>query len=390
MTTERKTAITLRQILNLVGKLDDSRGIETPRERFRVFLRDNVREVGQIRDYIQECLRLTGDQYNRALQDLVNHLGNLLGFEVQFGRYHGVRGEIGFDGHWKSPSGSYIVVEVKTTEAYAVKTSTLVGYVDELISEKKIPGWDNALGLYVVGKPDPETNQLENAIVAEKRMSQLRIISVESLLSLAEMMNEYEVDHEDILAILLPSGPRVDPVVELMSRVVAQPTPEELPPEEEKPPETGEVNYWLTPVRSEPGRTAEQVIQTLVAEEGIYAFGERTPGRRHLKPGDWLCFHASGKGVIAHANVKSRPEKKFHPKVKHPDKYPWTFRVEEAKLYLNDPVIIDAEVRAKLEAFKNRDLNRPWGWFVQATRRISSNDFDILTRAQLKNESTRN
>jgi len=376
----RKTAISLSQILNLVGKLDDSSGIETPRERFRAFLRDNVQEVGQIRDYIEECLRLTGDQYNRALQDLVNHLGSLLGFEVKFGRYHGVKGEIGFDGHWKSPSGSHIVVEVKTTEAYTIKTSVLVGYVDELISERNIPAWDNALGLYVVGKPDPEISQLENAIVAQKRINQLRIISVESLLSLAEMMNEYEVNHEDILAILLPSGPRVDPVVELMARVVAQQPPEELPPEEERPPETGEVNYWLTPVRSEPGATAEQVIQTLVKQEQIYAYGERTPGRKQIKPGDWLCFHASGKGVIAHAKVMSTPEKKTHPKVLHPDKYPWIFRVGEAKLYPDDPVVIDADVREKLEAFQNRDLNKPWGWFVQATRRISASDFDTLTR----------
>lgn len=227
----------------------------------------------------------------------------------------------------------------------------------------------------------PKLVQLENAVVAEKRLGQLRIISVESLLNLAELMNEYKVDHEDMLAILLPSGPRVDPVVELMARVVAQPPPVELPPEEEKPSETGEVNYWLTPVRSEAEATAcMQVIQTLVEQEGVYAFGERTPGRKNLKPGDWLCFHASGKGVIAHAKVMSKPEKKPHPKVRHPDKHPWTFRVEEAKLYLNDPVIIDAKVRAKLETFQNRDLNRPWGWFVQATRRISANDFDILTR----------
>jgi len=378
--TGEKTAISLRKILNLVGKLDDSLGIETPRERFRAFLKENIHEVGQIRDYIEECLRLSGDQYNRALQDLVNHLGSLLGFEVQFGRYHGVKGEIGFDGHWKSPTGSRIVVEVKTTEAYAIKTSTLVGYIDELISEKRIPDWDKALGLYVVGRPDPKVNQLENAIKAEKRIDQLRIISVESLLNLAEMINEYEVDHEDILAILLPSGPTVDPVVDLMARVVARPPPEELPPEVEPPTEIGEANYWLTPVRSEPEATAEQVIQTLVGQEQMYAFGERTPGRKHLKPGDWLCFHASGKGVIAHAKVMSRPEKKPHPKVQHKDKYPWTFRVGEAKLYLNDPVIIDAEVRANLEVFRNRDLNKSWGWFVQATRRIGLNDFNILTR----------
>jgi hypothetical protein len=40
-----------------------------------------------------------------------------------------------------------VVVEVKTTEVYAVKTATLVGYVDDLISEKRIPvgtlHWDS-------------------------------------------------------------------------------------------------------------------------------------------------------------------------------------------------------------------------------------------------------
>lgn len=44
-----------------------------------------------------------------------------------------------------------------------MKAAALVGYVDELISEKKIPGWDSALGLYVIGRHDLEIRQLENA-----------------------------------------------------------------------------------------------------------------------------------------------------------------------------------------------------------------------------------
>ncbi|GAI10779.1 unnamed protein product, partial [marine sediment metagenome] len=137
---------------------------------------------------------------------MVNYVGHFLGFEVTFGRYKGAQGQIGFDGHWISPTGFHIVVEVKTTEAYAIKAATLVNYVNELISEKEIPSWDNALGLYVVGRSDPELRQLENAVVAEKRKDQLRIISGNSLLSLAELMNEYDVSHEDILAVLRPSG----------------------------------------------------------------------------------------------------------------------------------------------------------------------------------------
>ena len=380
-------SITLKQILNLVGKLNDSPGEDTPRERFRNFLKENVTEIGQIRDYIEECLRTTGEQYNYALQDLVNYVGHFLEFDVTFGRYRGVQGQIGFDGHWKSPTEFHIVVEVKTTEAYAIKASTLIGYIDELISEKNIPNWDNALGLYVVGRPDPEINQLENAIIAEKRTHQLRIISVESLLSLAEMMNEYDVSHQDILAVFLPSRPTIDPIVDLMARLVAQPKEEiilEEKPRITEPLTEDEIAYWLTPVKSDEEETAEEVINTLVGEEKIYAFGERTPGRSHLKPGDMICFYATTKGIVAHAKVLSKPEKQLHPKGRHSERYPWVFNLDHTELYLDDPIVIDVSVRNQLDQFQGRDPNRNWAWFVQATRRISKHDFEILTRQQEK------
>jgi hypothetical protein len=125
--------------------------------------------------------------------------GHFLGFEVTFGRYRGVTNGVGFDGHWKSPTGVHVVVEVKTSDTYAIKTATLVGYINELISDKKIPGRQSSLGLYVMGRPDPEIKQLDNAIVAEKRTHELRTTSIESLLSLAELMTEYDMTHEDVL-----------------------------------------------------------------------------------------------------------------------------------------------------------------------------------------------
>jgi hypothetical protein len=72
---------------------------------------------------------------------------------------------VGFDGHWQSPSGFHLVVEVKTSETYPIKTVTLLGYIQTLISERQIPDEDHALGLYVVGRPNPEIRQLENAIL---------------------------------------------------------------------------------------------------------------------------------------------------------------------------------------------------------------------------------
>lgn len=379
-------SITLTNILALVGKLDDTPGDETPRERLRRFLKENVKEMGQIRDYIEECLRNSGDQYNRALQDLINYLGNFLKFDVTFGRYHGVQGQIGFDGLWKSPSptGVFIVVEVKTTEAYAIKTATLVGYVDALISEKQIPDWDHTLGLYVIGRPESEIRQLENAILAEKRTHQLRIISAESLLSLAELLTEYDVSHEDILSILKPSGPTIDPVVELMVSLVSQlPVVEtpivEVPASEETVRKKGP-QYWLTPVKGDKAQIAEEVIESLVGKEKIYAFGDRTPGRKHLQEGDYICFYATGKGVVAHAQVATSPEHKHHPKVRQPEKYPWVFSVKNVQLYLEEPIVIDASLRTQLDVFRNRDPNKAWAWFVQATRNIRQDDFQHLTR----------
>jgi len=256
--------------------------------------------------------------------------------------------------------------------------------VDQLISDKKIPDWDNALGLFVVGRPDPEVNQFENSIVAEKRTHQLRIISVEYLLSLAETMNEYEVDHEDILAVIKPSRPTIDPVADLMARLVAQPKPEKAPEKEVSTEEEnlGEISFWLTPVRGDEVQTAEDSIRALVADKKIYAFGDRTPGRRHLNPGDMICFYASGNGVVAHAKVASKPEKKKHDLTRHPDKYPWLFQLKNQMLYLDSPVIIDTSLRSQLEAFESIDPNRAWGWFVTSTRKLSENDFRILTRTE--------
>lgn len=377
--------IALSQILALVGKLDDTPGQETPRERFRNFLKHNVTTVGHVRDYIEECLRNSGDQYSRALQDLVNHLGHFLGFQVTFGRYTGTAREVGFDGHWVSAEGEgfHIVIEVKTTGVYAVKTSTLVSYIDHLISERKIPDWDHALGLYVIGRPDPELSQLENAIVAEKRTNQLRTISVQSLLSLAELMAEYDVKHKDVLAILLPSGPSVDRVANLMAELVAQRQVKEAISEDMPFVVTelreGQIEYWLAPVKDDEERTAEEAINFLVGKEKIWALGERTPGKKYLKPGDYICFYAAGKGVMAHAEVDTAPERKPHPAVYDSDNYPWTFRLKNIQLYLNDPIVVDASLRSQLDAFKDWDPAKNWAWFVQVTRRINRHDFEVLT-----------
>jgi hypothetical protein len=379
--------VTLTQILNLVGELDDTPGTESPRERFRKFLRDNVTEVGQLRDYVQECLNKAGPQYCRALQDLTNFIATFLDFEVTYGRYQGLQGQIGHDGLWKSSQDLFVVAEVKTTDAYVIRTSTLIGYINDLISERQIPDIEKALGLYIVGRPDAELHQLEHAIIAEKRTQQLRIISIDALLSLAELKTQYDLDHTDILNILRPSGPKVDAVVDLIAGIVAEPRTQPAEEIETRTNETpqkqpianGEPACWLTSVQTMDEKTAQEWIEDLVGRRKFYAFSQKASGRKHMKAGDRIAFYAANTGVMAHATLTDKPEKKKRPDGTIEAEYPWVCTLKDTKLYVATPVTIDATLRQQLDAFKGKDPQTPWAWFVQATHRVSEMDFAILT-----------
>jgi hypothetical protein len=377
--------MTLDEILELVGPLDDSPGENTARDRFRAHLAKSLTTPGALRDYIETCLRAPSPQHARALQDLVNHCGRLLGFQVEFGRYQGVVNETGHDGLWKSPSGGFAIVpEIKTTDAYTIKTSTVVGYVDELISEKKISDWDHALGLYVVGRIDAKLAQMNNTIVAERRLHQLRVASIEALLTLAEMMERFDVTHEHVLSVLRPAGPLVDDQAGLLARVASQrdetaAVTEVEPPAVSQPPEPapGAQLHLLTPVADEPDEPAEKTIRSLL-DQKVYVFGDRTPGRKNLKPGDRISFYQTQVGVVAEATVASAPEKKPVKGVKHAELFPWSFKVKDVRYFFNKPIVIDAAMRQRLDAFKGRDPGKAWAWFVQGTRMLTAADFERL------------
>ena len=215
-------SIDLNTLLELVGTLNDTVEKGGASERFRNYLRSNIIHSVDAKAYIEAALTRSGDQYNKALQDLINHLGQLLGFDVTFGRYRGVRSQVGFDGLWQSPTGWSVIVETKTSDVYTVRTDTLLGYINTLVSERRIQSRDKALGLYVYGRFDRQTSQLENAIAVENRRDQLRVVSVPALLTLLALKEDYGLSHESILGLLQPAPIRIDPIVDLISGVVAK------------------------------------------------------------------------------------------------------------------------------------------------------------------------
>ena len=389
------SAIDLVTLLKLVGTLTDSTDPSSASARFREYLRTDVSSISELRAYVETALSSTGDQYNKALQDLINHAGYLLGFDVVFGRYRGVSGQIGFDGLWRSPTQRSLVVEVKTTDVYTVKTSTLLGYINDLVSEGELQVPDQATGLYVYGRFDAATSQLEKAIIAEKRSERLRVLSADALMKLVELQQQYELDHETVFQLLLPPPVRVDPIIDLLFDITSQErraAVEEVPsvavPQAAAVDET-QVNYYLLPASdSEDGLPVLQNLHHWL-DRAMWGLGERTGYRSAFKPGDRLCFYASRIGVVAESTAASQafeldPEKSPKPHLS----VPYGIRIENLRWFDKEPIVLTPEVREQLSAFQGRDLSKGWAWFVQGTSKLTEKDFLLLTQQTSLKESS--
>jgi hypothetical protein len=221
------TAPHIDEVLALVGRLDDSTIEDPARDRFRAYLLENVTDSALLQTYVGQCLEKADEQHIRALRDLINHYGRLLGFEVAFGPYEWLPGQVGFDGHWVSPWGLHIVVEVKSRETFAAQRPSLARSIEQLIGSGEIPNWDLALGLYVISHPDLPVNHLEKAILDEKQTHQIRTITPQSLFVLGEMMRRSALSQQDVLTVLRSTSPAADWLVELVSRLSERPPLEE-------------------------------------------------------------------------------------------------------------------------------------------------------------------
>jgi hypothetical protein len=142
------------------------------------------------------------------------------------------------------------------------------------------------------------------------------------------------------------------------------------------------VTYWLTPVAKEGPRTPLEVVRRLVVEQQVFAIGEVADKKSQLQPGDRICFYATRcVGVVADARVASRPSFTQNGDRTDHGTFPYVFDLDEVRAYLDRPILIDRELRGRLDAFAGRDPDGPFAFFVMGLHRVSERDFGLLTRA---------
>jgi len=179
----------IQQIIAFAGRSGRLRDGNDSSEELREYLTQVPSDF--LSRYAEECLDPKGrfDNSGLALQDIINQVGNRLGFNVTSGRYRGTTGQIGFDGAWLSAEGHLIVVEVKTTDAYRLDLNVIANYRRALIMEGKSTG-DCSSILIVVGRED--TGDLEAQIRGSRHAWDIRLISVDALTRLMKLKEEVD------------------------------------------------------------------------------------------------------------------------------------------------------------------------------------------------------
>lgn len=137
--------------------------------------------------------------------------------------------------------------------------------------------------------------------------------------------------------------------------------------------------YWITTITDKKQFTAEQALNELLIKRGIYAFGEDTPGKNQIRPGDHICMYMTQRGIAAEAIVESYPEYDANKIIEGFEEYPWLFKVKDVKVYTETPLPVNKEFEEKLEYFKDHPRSNI-GFFLQSTHKITKNDYGTLTQ----------
>jgi len=292
--------ITAEQLLMVTGRLDDAPGFDTPRERFRRFLTEQVTDVRTARALVGTWQHSTGEQHRRALQDAVVMLGRFLRFETTFGGYDAGFDLVRYDGYWRSRRRLHVILELRSYETTKPNLDTLLRSLEALGDATHIEPEARRLALCIVTPLYAGRDALEDA-VGDLPNSDVRILATNTLLSLAEMVEAGTLTHEEILK-LLTSSSDLDFFVDLLERNAGT-----RPGDRFEEREAG-TSYWLATIVDDETGSPEQVVQLLIGRRHILGVIDAPNAQNSPHPDDWICFLIPGTGIAGRGQVASIAE----------------------------------------------------------------------------------
>ncbi len=366
-------SVTLEQILSLSGRLDDTPGFDSARERFRRFLLEHASDLHGARALIEQGQHLPGEQHHRAVQDLVVLLGRFIGFDVTFGAYAPPPTSLKHHGHWKSRLRLHVVIEVRSDPSAPPELDALLRAIAAQSSSSRSSSWRFA-GLCVVTPLFASRHKIEEAIAAAKPSVPVGVVALRALLLLADLVSAGRVSHEDV-ARLLESNLPVDYSVELLERLTVKTKSSVSAPVVHSAPLTTEgVAYWLATVAPDYATTPEQLLELVVGRRHIFGVADGGATHGSARSGDWICFYIPGKGVVGRARVLSPATSSTGVRDAH--RFRQLLHLEDLELHIHAPVALDFETQLRL-----RTASASGTRHTQTLIQISHSSFVALTEA---------
>lgn len=295
--------LTVNQLLTIVGRLDDSPGFDTPRERFRRFLNERVTDAASARLVIQQCLQMAGEQNRRALQDAVVLTGRFLGFGTTFGSYQHDPGAAPVSGEWESRRRLRVVLSLCAGPIDTAELDALSNVVRDGVDPKEQNDTPR-VGLCIVTPFYAAKTRLEEQFRA-RTYANLRLISLGGLLRMAEMVAGAHLTHEDVLRLLNPDA-LLDSVLDLFQRSPAaagpafEPARTEIRVPEMPPAASG---YWIASIRLDAHTPAGPFVASVIGKRRLLAVNDAASAQRSIQPGDGIGIFIVGVGLMAEARV---------------------------------------------------------------------------------------
>jgi hypothetical protein len=345
--------ITLNELLTLLGRLDDAPGFDTPRERFRRFLVEHVTDVQTARPLVEECQRSVGEQHHRALQDLVVLLGRFMRFETTFGTYERLPGGVKVDGQWRSRGRLDVVLEIRTDQTTEPGFESLTRAVSAVAATTQTEV-EARIGLCVVARHYAGRGRLEQAAALEKQ-ADVRVVSVQSLLSLATKFSDDRLTHGEVVK-LLRSGFALDFFIDLLDRPADAARPREIvqdaapvPPPTAAPQPVSIAappahllvpaapEFWVATLVANDMASPEQLLASVIVERRVLGICHDGVLQYDGAPGDWVCFFVPGQGIVGHARLESVVENGAAV-IRNADRFSRVYQLGDVELY-DEPIV---------------------------------------------------
>ena len=370
--------VTVSQVLAMVGRLDDSPGFDTPRERFRRFLVQRISDPQAARLVIQQCQQMSGEQNHRALQDAVVLTGRFLGFHTAFRQYQHDPGAAAISGEWESRRRLRVLLSLCTDQTAAIELEAFAQVV-----RNGLPAHLHAntprIGLCIVSPLFAAKARIEEMLRA-RRHTELRTVSLPGILRMTEMAATGRLTHEDVLQVLNPDL-NLDPVIERFDRwaTPARPEPEHTAVDAGPRPDVGprpaaptDSNYWVAAIQLDTNTPPGQFVESVIAKRRILPINPASHVQRAVESGDSISVYIAGVGFVAHAKVAGVITE-GSPLVRHSERFTQVVTLSDVAVY-HVPIGGAQELVRRIEATLSD------GTTAVATP-VSRQEFEMVTKA---------